>query len=155
MLIIILTDMCDLYLTNYTSSEDSLKLITGSNKNMKLSLVIVRNLLGGAFLSLLDCRYCFTEVVVMRYKEKMPSLVQRVYALLCRVLMKMLNSDLLQTNELKSQIKTAYRELVSVPQCHSNACLEEILPVAKQLYEALDQLSKLELGLNGSRKWSP
>ena len=154
-LVIILTDMCDLYLTNYTSSEESLKLITGNNKDLKLSLKIVRNLLGGAFLSLLDCRYCFTEVVVTRYKEQMPNLVQRVYSLICRVLLKMLTSDLLQTSErLRTQIKLAYRELVSVPQCHSSACLEEVLSAAKQLYEALDRLSKLDLGFHASIKLS-
>jgi hypothetical protein len=149
-LIAILTDMSDLYFASYLQEEEVFKALCDSKSSqLTISPEIIESLLGGSYLSLLDCRFAFTDVVIDRYTSQMKHLSLQVSSRMAKVLLKLLTSNYLSRKGRDSElllIKNIYRDIVSV--CALCAAGEG-LPTdsAGRLYEILEALYKLDLGL--------
>lgn len=109
-LVLILTDMCDLYLASYAASEPQLSSLVQAKKLIApvepaLTGVqsaewtpteassLVTQLLGGALQCLIDCRYAFTAAVVERYPVRLGQLSVEVAVKLTKILLKVLQAQ--------------------------------------------------------------
>ncbi len=105
-LLLILLDMCSLYLGSYAMSELQLNALYLTKKSLMTNSdelntswtpseasELVVSLLGGALQSLLECRFALTSAVIDSHRSQMGSLLLRICNSLCQVLVRILKAQ--------------------------------------------------------------
>lgn len=145
-LIQILTDMADLYISAFTLEEDTFRSLVAPTSTLQLSSELIVSLLGGAYHALIDSRYAFTDVVIGRYRPKMPALAEGVSLRIGKVLLKLLSTHYLET-EGKSEtvpfVKAKYKELMDL-----QTGINDANNAPRRLYEILEALYRTDVGLS-------
>lgn len=147
----ILIDMSDLYYAAFTYEEDifhTLVCYDSKSPTFHLSPDIIKRLLGGSYVSLLDTRFACTDVVIERYKTQMNEylflLSNKMYIILmkiCHVKYYLLEKE---TDErVLITIKSAVKELISINISDRANVVESV--IGNQLFRVLEGLCKLQL----------